>query len=195
MPDKAKTIVLRGKLDWAKVLGNARKHTGNPKYDKGPYWSVDLTPDAKTHTLMKQFGITKKLKEPSGEKDERTETFLSLKVLENKADGGKNQPPKIVDAANKPWPENKLLGNGTIGDVKVRVVDYGSGSEMGVYLQAIRVLEHVAYEIDEFEPLDEDDQYFAEGSDEEDAVETVSVGHSQDSEAGTPEDLDDDVPY
>jgi hypothetical protein len=166
-------IVLRGKLDWAKVLGKPRPHTGNPKYDKGPYWSLDLTPDAESLEKVKKYGFANKLKDPEEirrkakkagkvSKEDRTEDFLSFRHLAKNKDGDDNKPLKIVDVTGQAWPDDKLLGNGTIADVKVKVVDYGSASDKGTYIQAIRVLEHVPYEGgSDFEPLSEDDEFFA----------------------------------
>lgn len=181
---KDKVIVIRGKLDWAKVIGDARPHTGNPKYDKGPYWSVDVTP--LDMSIIKEFGIEEKLREPNrkNEKEHRTEPFLSLRVLENRSDGKKNEAPKIVDIQGKPW-DGRLIGNGTVADVKVKIVDYGRGVEKGVYLQAIRVLEHVPYQTEDFKPLSEDDEYFA-------APESTS----EDTESTAADiDEDDDIPF
>ena len=163
---KDKTIVIRGVLDWAKIIGPARPHTGKPQYDKGPAWSVDVTP-SDAH-VIKEYALEGKLRSPNKDntKEHRTDSYLSLKVIENRADGKTNAPPKIVDATGKDW-DNGLIGNGTVADVKVKIVDYGKGIEKGVYLQAIRVLDHVPYETEDFAPLSEDDKYFsaAEGSD------------------------------
>lgn len=191
-------IVLRGKLHWARLMGAPRPHTGNPKYDKGPYWSTDLTPDEKSLELMKKFGITDKLRDPEEirrkakkqgkeSKEDRKEDFISLKVLQKKKDGSNNNPPKIIDIHGNKWPEGKLLGNETIADLKVKIVDYGSASEKGVYLQATRVLDHVPYESDEFETLSEDDEYFAK------ATEAKTAGEDE-APVGDDE-LDDDVPF
>jgi hypothetical protein len=185
-----KVIVIRGELNWAKVIGRARPYTGNPKYDKGPYWSVDVTPDKASRALIKKFDFAEKLRKPR-EKDIQKESYLSLKVLENRADGEKNNPPKVVDVRNNAWGD-KLLGNGTIADVKVKVKDYGSGSEKGVYLQAIRVLSHVPYEVEEFDTLDEDDEFFA-GTDD-DFAEDADATPDKASKV-IDEDLDDDVPF
>lgn len=182
---KDTVLVIRGEFNWAKVTGTARPYSGNPKYDKGPYWSLDVTPDADSLAKIKAAGISKKLREP-GENDSRTEGFLSLKVLENRADGSKNEPPRIVDVENKPW-NGSLIGNGSIGEVRVKVKDYGSGSEKGAYLQAIRVLKHVPYEGGGFAEISEDDEFFAgKGSPEKEDTK---------GEAGNPDDLDDDIPY
>jgi hypothetical protein len=165
-------IVLRGKLHWAKVLGKPRPHTGNPKYDKGPYWSMDLTPDAASLETVKKYGFANKLKDPEeirrkaakagkATKEDRTEDFLSFRHLAKSKDGEDNKPLRIVDVTGQPWPDNVLLGNETVADVKVKVVDYGSASDKGTYVQAIRVLDLVPYEGGtEFEALSEDDEFF-----------------------------------
>lgn len=156
-------IVIRGTLDWAKITGKARPYTGNPKYDKGPYWSLDITPDAKSRALIKANGISEKLRDPKGEKDTRKESFISLKhLLKNQKTGEENAPPKVVDIQGNSW-SGGLIGNGSVADVKVKIKDYGSGSEKGVYLQAVRILSHVPYESNDFDPVDEDDEFFAEG--------------------------------
>jgi hypothetical protein len=183
---KDKYLIIRGTLDWAKLSGPARPHTGLAKYNKGPYWSVDVTPDAKSLKAIEAAGFADKLKDPSPKDKQRVGTgkFLALRVLENRSDGSKNSPPKLVNLQGETFTDG-LLGNGTLADVKVKVKDYGPGSEMGVYLQAVRVLKHVPYEVEEFAPLSEDDEFF--GATDEVAADTPS-------EASDP-DLDDDVPF
>ncbi len=176
----SKIIVLRGELNWAKIVGKARPYTGNPRYDKGPEWTVDLTPDAESRKKIKEAGIEGKLREPTGEKDTRTETYMSFRLLENGKDGEKNPPPRIVNVRNEPW-DDSLIGNGSIGEIKVKVVDYGKSVAKGTYMQAVRVLKHVPYDGGSgFEPLSEEDEFFA-------APET-----NEDPPFDT--DLDDDVP-
>lgn len=183
---KNTVIVVRGVLNYAKVLGKARPHTGLPKYDKGPYWSVDVAPDKASLAMIETVGVTSKLKEPSDKDKNRVgkDKYLSLKVLLNKSDGDTNDPPRVVDAQGNQWPENKLIGNGTVADVKIKVVDYGRASEKGTYVQAIRVLDLVPYESSEFAPLSEDDAFFA--APEEDQGVTGPIED---------EDLDDDIPF
>jgi len=203
--DKNKVIVIRGILDWAKVLGPARPHTGEPRYDKGPYWSVEVTPDAKSMALLKSLGLDKggtkgtgKLREPSAKDTKRVGKgmFLPLKVLENKMvngkpSGEKNSPPSIKDVQGQNW-EGGNLGNGTIADVKVKVVDYGPSVEKGVYLQAIRVLDHVEYEGEDFAPLSPDDEYFSPSSEGENFAAPEIGGDEPEAEQ---DNLDDDVPF
>jgi len=184
--NKDAVIVIRGELNWAKITGKARPHTGNPKYDKGPSWTVDVTPDEASRKLMKQHGIDGKLRDPKGE-DERTETFLSLRHLENKADGGKNDPIKIVDVTGAAW-DDRLIGNGSVADVKVKVKDYGSGSDKGTYIQAVRILKHVPYVSSDFAPLKSDDEFFATGNDNVAEEDTKGASPNAD-------ELDDDIPF
>jgi hypothetical protein len=185
-------LVIRGALHWAKLTGKARPYTGNPKYNKGPYWSVDITPDAKSMKALEEAGLTTggskglgKMRKPKpDDKSGRKGLFMTFKVLEYKewpakADTEKNRPPKITDAANQPW-NNGLLGNGTIADIKVKVVDYGDGMK-GCYYQAARILDHVPYEANDFEPLSSDDEFFASDAPLENDI--------------AEDDLDDDVPF
>lgn len=187
-------IVIRGTLDWAKITGKARPYTGNPKYDKGPYWSLDITPDAKSRALIKANGISEKLRDPKGEKDTRKESFISLKhLLKNQKTGEENAPPKVVDIQGNPW-SGGLIGNGSVADVKVKIKDYGSGSEKGVYLQAVRILSHVPYESNDFDPVDEDDEFFAEGRKVADKAVAPKDDEFETSDTKS-DDLDDDVPF
>lgn len=209
MSNKGEFIILRGVLNYAKVIGKARPHTGLPKYDKGPYWSVDITPNQKSMDELEKHGLTRggkngtgKLRKPDMKKDKARAgatlrdgevipadgLYLSLKILENKADGEKNSPPSVKDVQNQSW-DNRLIGNGSVADVKVKVVHY-DGSESGVYLQNIRVLELVPYELDDMPPVDENDEYY---------VAPEPVTESQSAPAATVQDalddLDDDVPF
>lgn len=152
-------IVIRGTVDWCKLLGEPRPHTGLQKYDKGPSWGIDITPDAKSRQKISEAGISDKLRTPKGEKERRTETYLSFKHLQKKKDGTNNPPPKISDIKGNLW-GGAEIGNGSICDIKAKVVDYGD--TQGLYFQEMRVLEHVVYEGGGgFEPLSEDDIYFA----------------------------------
>lgn len=179
-----KTIVIRGELYWAKIVGDPVPYTGNPKFDKGPYWSVDVTPDEKSRKTIKDAGIDEKLKVGKGEKETRKESFLHLKVNAKRPDGKDNYPVKITDIMGRPWGSDKI-GNGSIGDVKVKVKDYGT--TIGAYIQEVRVLKHVPFE-DKSTPmpeLDEDDEYFA----------AAMGGAANDDTPSTSTEDDDDVPF
>lgn len=171
-----KVIVLRGRVDWAKLTGAPRPYTGNPKYNKGPYWNVDITPDEKGRKMLEELGVSSKLRSP-GENDHRKETFLSLRYLATKSDGSPNDPPRIVDAQGNPW-SNGLIGNGSVADIKIKVKDYGKGSEKGTYFQAARILEHVPYVSNEFAPLATDDEFFSAADDQ--AAPVAEAGEDDD---------------
>jgi hypothetical protein len=187
MAKNTTTHVIRARLDWAKVLGAPRLNT----YSEENEWSVDATPLRDEDLAeLKRIGLTDKLRDPK-ENDTREDKFLSFRLREfrNGKDGEriKNQPIKVVDVTGQAWPDNKMIGNGTVADVKFNRRDYGKGKPKGMYIQALRILEHVPYEVQEFAPLSSDDEYFA-GEDSNEEVDTKG-------ESGNPDDLDDDIPF
>lgn len=192
MANKTNDFVIRGKIDWCKLLGPARPYTGDPRYDKGPSWSVEIAPDEKSMELLKKFRLTDKLKtdkktraDGSPAKNPRDYQFLRLTVLENKADGSKNKAPEIIGGDGSPWNPETEIGNGSVADIIVRAIDYGTTK--GLYFRKMRVLSLVPYEGGVgFEPLSEDDEYFAGGS---------SPAADPKGAAGNPDDLDDDIPF
>jgi hypothetical protein len=103
---------------------------------------------------------------------------------ELKKDGTKADPIRIVAANGTPW-DGSLIGNGTVVDVKFIVKEY-PGKKSGVYIRAVRVLELVKYEAQDFAPLDEDDKFFAEQPEEDGTFARLP-------DAMEP-DLNDDVP-
>lgn len=194
MANKTYDFVIRGTVDWCKLLGAARPYSGDPRYDKGPSWSVEIAPDEKSMALLKQHGVADKLKTDKKTRADGTPTknprdyqFVRLTILENRADGSKNKNPEVLDIYDKPWDQEKEIGNGSVADVLVRVIDYGNTK--GLYFRKMRVLKHVPYEGGSgFAPLSEDDEYFA-GNQSNPAKEDTK------GKAGNPDDLDDDIPF
>jgi hypothetical protein len=127
----------------------------------GREWKMDLEiTDKNTLKELKTLGISDRVK--------NKETYLNgaphltFKQAEFRKDGvTPNKPIQVEDAAGQPWPQNKLIGNGSVVDVKFVVMDYGVGKKKGVYIRSVRVLEHVPYEVSEFEPISEDDEFYA----------------------------------
>lgn len=152
-------------------------------------WSIDLTPDTDGRKALKKLGLSDRLREPK-DGDNRTESYVSFRQSEFRKNGEPNDPIRIVDARNRPWDPKTLIGNGSTVEVKFVAQDYGPGKHKGMYIRAIRVLELVAYEAQDFAPLSEDDEYFSADADEdkEDTVEAEL--RRMDAE----DDLDDDVP-
>jgi hypothetical protein len=189
LANKAVEFTIRGKIDWCKLLGPARPYTGDPRFDKGPSWSVEINPDEKSRATLKKYGLDEKLKRDKTKRKDGTPTknprdydFIRLTILENRADGTKNPRPEVKDASGALWNQETEMGNGTDVDILVRYVDYGTTK--GLYFKKMRVLRLVEYDGGaDFEPLSEDDEFFASGP-----------------QAGSPapdtdEDLDDDIPF
>lgn len=153
MSNKRTTLYLRGKLYWAKIFGNPR-----PNYDgDAREWTFEFEPDEDSVELLEEHDLDDRLKDKRDKKGyENRKKFIILKRSEFKVDGDKNDHIRVVDADNQAW-NGALIGNETVADVKVTVVDYGPRKKKGIYPVAIRVLDHVAFERDEFEPLPEDD--------------------------------------
>lgn len=191
----AKTVefTIRGTIDWCKLLGNARPYTGDPRYDKGPSWSVEINPDQASRATLAKYGLQDKLKKDKLKKLDGTPTknprsydFLRLSVLENRADGKKNEPPKIVDGSGRPWDNTTEMGNGTVVDILVKYIDYGTTK--GLYYNKMRVLKLVPYEGggSDFAPLSADDEFFGGGND---------TPAQPEAELQPVDDLDDDLPF
>lgn len=198
MANKSVEFVIRGTIDWCKLLGKARPYTGDPRYDKGPSWSVEINPDAKSREALNKHGLGEKFKTDKKTKKDGTPTknprdydFIRLTVLENKADGEKNDPPVIVDAAGNAWDQSVELGNGTVADILVRYVDYGTTK--GLYYKKMRVLDLKAYDRGaDFEPLSEDDEFFSKNvNSASGAIEDPDTKGAVDN----PDELDDDIPF
>lgn len=180
------TVYCRGTLDWAKVIGEPREKTGEYA-DGSREWTFDFTPD--NEDVFVEHGITKKLRDPKGA-DKRTKRFITFRQSEFNSKGEKNAPIIIKDKFGELW-DGSLIGNGTKADVKFQVRDYGKGKPKGVYIRAIRVLDLVPYKVDEFAPLDSDDEFFAEPTAPLPSDETPDF----EEDFGLVEDaLDDDIP-
>lgn len=167
--NKTVEFTIRGTIDWCKLLGAARPYAGDPKFDKGPNWSVEINPDEASRAVLKKHGLSDKFKtdkkvraDGSPTKSQRDYSFLRLTILENKSDGTKFKAPEVKDASGAPWNSTVEIGNGSVADILVRYVDYGTTK--GLYFKKMRVLRLVEYEGgSDFEPLSEDDEFFASG--------------------------------
>lgn len=172
-------IELRGKVYWCKLLGDPVPNYGRDGFE----WVVDFTPDEPSKKLLKSQ------KKDLKEKDDERGEFATFRIKSVKADGSPNRPCRVYTADGKAWDQEIKIGNGTDVDIKVKVTDYGPGRRRGHYLQAMRVLDLVAYEGGDFKPLSEDDKYFASKSDNNDSAawDTPTDDNKQDY-------LDDDIP-
>ena len=154
-----KTILfLSGKLSWAKVLGDPVLY-----YTKDArQWTFEIEPNEKGLQALIKNGLTDRIKGQgynTGTKNQHKDRppFIQLKKSEFSKDGSPNNPIRIYDQEDQDWDKDKLIGNGSLADVKVDIRDYGVGKIKGIYPVAIRVTDHVPYESSEFGGMDEDE--------------------------------------
>lgn len=148
-----------GHIRWAKVLGDPV-----PNYNRdGHEWTFDFIPNGDAAALFKDLKIAGKMKEgKDGTK------FMRFTQKARRADGKANDPITVVDARNRPWDPDVKIGNDSLAEVKFKVVDYGKGLQtMGIYPQALRILEHKEFVRQEFEPLPDDSEYVKNFSDDQ----------------------------
>jgi len=146
-------IMKNVRISWAKVLGAPR-----PKYNPrdGNEWSVDLifTKDQLKQLVKEGFTVGAFLKKA---KDGSYEYIRYTRDSEDK-DGKPKSPIKVVGPDGKtPWPQDQLLGNDTIVDIKYKLTDpYKVKGETRVKLVVMEMMvrEHKSYEGggEEFEP-------------------------------------------
>jgi len=154
MASKSTTLVLRGKANYAKILGKPI-----PNYNKdGLEWKMDLIVDKSVIKEMKALGVGDRVKQKDDYADGAPYLHFRHRELNNKGD--KNKPIKVTDILGDPWDDDTLIGNGSVVDVKFDVVDYGPGMKHGVYIRSVRVLDLVPYNGEKLEPINEEDEYF-----------------------------------
>lgn len=151
MPAVNKAVeFLSGKLYWAKVLGTPRPNYGGDARE----WTFEFEPDEAGVAIIKKHKLTDRLK---NKYDDRG-AFLTLRKSEFNRDGNENPPIRVYNEDNEEWDNNKLIGNGSLGDVKLDIRDYGPGKHKGIYPVAIRVTELVPYISSEFGAMDADEE-------------------------------------
>ena len=157
--NKGTTLVIRGKASYAKILGEPVAN-----YNKdGKEWKMDLELSTDTLKELNKAGLKDSIKNKETYLDGNP--YISFKQpstrLEKKTGQIiENKPIRVVDAAGKPWDQDKLIGNGSVVDVKFDVIDWGAG-RIGKYIRAVRVLQLVEYASSDFEPLSDDDEFKA----------------------------------
>lgn len=195
--DNITTLVYRGKLQYAKVLGDPV-----PNYAKDGFeWKFDFIPNDQEGATkeLKALGIGDRLrsKEKSdGEPLYDGAKFLSFKQRSTKVDGSPNNPIKVTTANGKPWPsEDILIGNETVADVTFVVIDNGKGRFKGVYPRSIKILDLVPYTKQGDAPLDESDEYFEKAAEQERQLALLAgISPKPPKNNISLDDLDDDIP-
>jgi hypothetical protein len=149
---KKNVHTIRGKVYWAKVLGEPVLNYGGD----GKEWTMDVAPNDEGKQLLKDLGLGDRLKNKGDDRGD----FLAFRQKEKRLDGSFNRRISVSDAEGNPWPHDRLIGNGSDVDVKFEVKDYGKGKFPGLYPQAVRILHHNEYQRQEFAPLSEDDEFY-----------------------------------
>ena len=194
MADNVTTLVYRGKLMYAKVLGEPGLN-----YNKdGHEWKFDFIPnDPKSAAKeLKSLGVADRLRtseDSDGNPRYDGQEYMTFKQNAIKKDGSPNQPIRVVNINNQAWDENTMIGNETVADVKFVVIDNGKGRFNGVYPRSIRVLDLVPYTKQEFEPIDEEDEYFKKAQQAENDIALLGGNRAAKNNDSTEDFEDDDL--
>ena len=150
MANDSTTVFVSGRLFWAKIVG---ERALVPNYDgDSREWAFEFEPD--DTSFLKEHGLLDRLKEKEDLKNPDKGRYLIFRKPEFNRDGEKNEGYRIYDADNQPWGEERLIGNGSKADLKIRIRDWGRGKKDGVYAQAIRITDLVPYITSEFAGMD-----------------------------------------
>ncbi len=185
MANSKQTVVLRGVANYAKILGDPVPNFGKD----GLEWKMELIVDKSVIKEMKAVGIADRVLIKADYLDGRP--FMRFKHKAKTAAGKNNKPIPVKDILGDVWPDDNLIGNGSVVDVKFDIVDYGVGMKKGVYIRSVRVLDHVPYNRQDFVEVNEEDEYFKKAMEAKKAKELVEFqkDFSQD------EELDDSVEF
>ena len=202
---KRETVYLRGKIFWAKIFGAPRTNYN----EDGREWAFEFEPNENGVDVLDSHGVADRLRDNKDKNGnvkkgyENRKPYLILRRNELDYEGNTNEHIRVVNSENQKWPENTLIGNESVADVKIQIVDYGRGKKKGIYPVAIRVLDLVPYETNDFAPLPEDDEYKGKTSNnhapdfEKDFGLEEDEPSMPDTDAGDPpaeDELDDDMP-
>lgn len=190
-PKRNPELVLRGKAHYAKILGDPVLNFSKD----GKEWKMDLELiNEGFEKELEAAGIADRVK--NKEKYLDGAPHLSFKQKELKRNGSANDPIEVVDAAGNPWDQSKLIGNESIVDVKFVVVDYGKSMPKGVYIRKVRVLDLVPFENNDFEPLDENDEFYQKAvqAERDQAMLAMESTTASSVPFDTEDALDDDLP-
>lgn len=170
------TVYATGEIYWCKALGKpVMNYDGDAKE-----WTFDFVPD--DTDFLKEHRLLDRLKEDK--KGLMSGDFLHLKKPELDSEGEKNDPIRFYDSDNKPWDRTVNIGNKSKADLKLTIVDWGRGKKKSIWVAAVRITDHVPYEVDEFAGM---------GSSETTKPKTKAKPKTKRNE--NLEDLDDDIPF
>lgn len=139
---KSKTHTIQGKASWLKILGEP---VGGYPNGTGPKeWTGDIILDDKAiKSYLKSGGSDFYIKE-----NKEGQKYLRFVRKAIKRDGTPGKPFSVVDHANRPWPQDVLIGNGSVINVAYTLNEVGFGKEKRLKPSAlaIQVWNHVPYD-------------------------------------------------
>lgn len=149
--EKLETKIIQAKAYWCKLLGKPR-----PSFDgKNLEWSVDVMFDKAGLQALQEFGIDRfYVKKGKPNKDNTPNELTGKPVIkfvrkDKKADGTPTKPIAILDENGDPWDQTKLIGNGSVVNIKIMKYEVklpGQPKRMKPYLLEMQVWDHVEYE-------------------------------------------------
>lgn len=192
MADNVTTLVMRGKIQYAKILGEPVLNFNKD----GQEWKFDFIPNdpAGAKKELKALGVAERLRsleDKDGNPRYDGREYMTFKQNAERKDGTPNQPIRVVDVLGNAWDEDNLIGNESDVDVKFVVIDNGKNRFHGVYPRSVRVLNLVPYAKEEFAPIDTEDEFYKAAKAEEQKqkdMQALSGG-----KMNTTEEFDDDV--
>ena len=149
--DKIDTKIIQAKAHWCKLLGKPR-----PSYDgKKNEWTVDLEFDKDGLKALQEFGIdrfyVKKGKPNKDGSPNATTGKPMVKMTRNalRSDGSAANPVVLRDENGDPWDSAKLIGNGTVVNIKIMKFEVklpNQPTRWKPYLHEMQVWDLVPYE-------------------------------------------------
>ena len=139
-------MLIRGKIKWAKILGEPVWGYENTFKE----WSCDVYVDKDTVARLEAEGLKDRIK------DKGNGPYIRFSRKELKADGSPNQPIRVVDHKGEAWDKSKKIGNGSVVNVNFATNEYKKG-KFSANILSLQVWEHVPYEGGEF-PTRGDDE-------------------------------------
>jgi hypothetical protein len=151
LAEKIETVIFQAQAHWCKVLGKPR-----PSYDgKKNEWTVDLLLDKEALKTLQAFGIDRfYIKKGKPNKDNTPNELTGKPVLkltraDKKANGEPTKPIPVRDEQGRPWDQSKLIGNGSVVNVKIMKYEVklpNQPTRWKPYLLEMQVWDLVEYE-------------------------------------------------
>jgi hypothetical protein len=134
-----KTHTIQGAIHWAQVV--------EPNTTFEPMWCLDLSLTPATRKIVEDDGLTVK------NKGDARGDFISLKHKVTRQNGDRNDPPRVIDSQLNEWDGRKLIGNGSIANVRFAAFNYDHMGKSGrtTDLVGVQIINLVEYSRDGFD--------------------------------------------